>query len=883
MTRDREAMPVRLYRLLLWLALPRHVRGRFMADAVAVFAEVERDARDAAPGARWQALAAELPGIVRLAIAKRTSSPRDLYLPIVQEQSVRSSFTQDIRYAARALRTSPAFSAVVILTLALGIGANTAIFSVVNGVLLKPLSIPEPDRVVALGEGSPTSTPNNYSATSAASFFEWKAASRTMQMGAISPTAMTISSQGEAERVVGTGVLGDFFNTLEARPLLGRVIVPSDESSEAERVIVLSHAMWANRHGSDSAVIGKSVTLNGIARRIVGVMPATFRFPDGASEFYVPLRLTPDERANRDQYYLQPIGRLRPGVTIQQAEAEMAVVASRLKREWPVFNADLRIVIFPVAETIVSAIRMQLFVMMGAVALVLLITCANLGNLLMARATARRRELAVRQALGAGRRRIAQQLLTESLLLAMIGAGLGLALGKSFLRMILAAQSSLNLPRVPDITLDWRVLAFTLGVGLVAGIFFGTFPIWELGRARLDESLRSGGRGMSAGRGMRDILVVSQLALAMVLLTGAGLLVKSFQKLQRVDPGVSAEHVLTFAVNGDSSFFRVALERVRSLAGVRSVALISQLPLTGRGGGAWFNRMDRQLPPGETPQGAIYRLVTPEIFSTLGMRIQRGRALDRNDGPNVRAVVVNEALARTHYQGEDALGKKIYLGAPNNRVIDDATIVGIAADTRDGGMARDAIPTVYLSTTNVRWGTNFAFAIRTDGDPMALAPAVRAAVKSVNTNAPIRAMQTMEDVVAASIAPARWSTTLLGVFALMALLISVVGIFGVLSFLVAQRTKELGIRLALGASASGVRRLVVGGALVLATGGLALGTAGALMMTKAMTSLLYQVEPTDPGTLIVVGAGLLIFAVLASYIPARRATRIDPLTALRSE
>ena len=883
MTREREAMPVRLYRLLLWIALPRHVRGRFMADAVAVFAEVERDARDAGPGERWRALAAELPGIIRLAIAKRTSSARDLYLPIVQEQSVTSSFSQDLRYAARAIRTSPAFSAVVILTLALGIGANTAIFSVVNGVLLKPLAIPEPDRVVALGEGSPASTPNNYNSTSAANFFAWKRASRTMRIAAISSTAMTITGQGEAERIAGTAVIGDFFSTIEARPLLGRMILPSDESLEAEPVVVLTHDMWSKRFGSDSGVVGTSLTLNGTPRRVVGVMPADFRFPDGTREFYVPLRLTPEARANHDQYYLQPIARLQPGVTIDQARAELAVIASRGKLEWPVYNANLHIVAFPVIETIVSGVRMQLFVMMGAVAFVLLITCANLGNLLMARAATRRRELAVRQALGAGRRRIAQQLLTESVLLSMIGASLGLLLGQACLRMILAAQGTLNLPRLGEITLDWRVLGFTLGIGLVAGVFFGTFPLWELGKARFTEELRSGGRGLSAAVGMRDVLVVSQLALAMILLTGAGLLFKSFQKLQEVDPGFAAERVLTFVATGDTTFFRTAVDRLRALPGVRSVALISQLPVTGRGGGAWFNRLDRQLPPGETPQGEAYRIVTPEIFSTLGLRIQRGRPLDPNDGPNVRAVVVNEALVRKYYRGEDPLGKKVYLGAPDNRVIDDATIVGIAADTRDAGMAVDPLPIVYLSRKNVPFGSTFAFALRVNGDPAGMAASVRATLKDINPNAPIRAMQTMDDVVSSAFAPARWSTILLGVFALVALLISVVGVFGVLSFIVAQRTKELGIRLALGASASGVRRLVVGRALTLAAGGLALGTAGALVLTKAMTSLLFQVRPTDPGTMISVGAGLLVMAVLASYIPARRATRIDPLTALRSE
>ena len=872
------------YRALLWIALPRHVRGRFMSDAVEVFADVAREARAQGPLAPWRALAAELPGMIGLAFARRVATPRDLYLPIVQEQSVSSSFGQDLRYAVRALRNAPLFSAVVVLTLALGIGANTAIFSVVSGVLLKPLAVHEPDRLVALGEGSPTSSPTNYGSTSAFNFYAWSEASKTMKMAAISGATMTFSGAGEPQRLAGTGVLGDFLGMIEARPLLGRFVLPSDQSTDAERVVVLSHALWTRQFGADPKVLGTSVTLNNIARRIVGVMPADFRYPDGAAEFWVPLRLTVEERSNHDQYYLQPIGRLNPGVTIGQAQAEMNVVAARLKRDWPVYNADLRIVMYPVLETTVSGVRTQLLVLMGAVALVLLITCANLGNLLMARAAARRRELAVRQALGAGRRRIAQQLLTESIVLALIGAGLGLVVGKGFLRMILAAQVKLNLPRVADIALDWRVMAFTFAIGLFAGVFFGTFPIWELGKTRF-EALRAGSRSVTGSRGMRDVLVVSQLALAMILLTGAGLLVRSFQRLQRVAPGFSVkqEQLLTFAVQADSSFLRLSVDRLRAIPGVRSVSLISQLPVTGRGGGAWFNRMDRPLPAGQTPQGEIYRIVTPDIFSTLGIRIQRGRSLEPTDGPANPVVVVNAALARKYYPDEDALGKKIYLGAPENRIIDNATIVGISDDTRDGGMAADPLPIVYLSRAYAPWATNLAFVIRADGHAESLAAPIRAAIKEIDPRATIRSVQTMRDVVSASFAPARWSTTLVGVFAAVALIISLVGIFGVLSFIVAQRTKELGIRLALGASSAAVRRLVVGRALALAAGGLTVGTVGAVYLTRLMTSLLFEIEPADPATMVAVGALLLTMAVLASYIPARRATRIDPLAALRSE
>ena len=877
-------LPVRLYHALLWIALPRHVRGRFMADAVAVFADVAHDARAEGPAAPWRALAAEMPGIVRLAFARRAATPRDLYLPIVQEQSVSSSFRQDIRYASRTLASSPVFSAVVVLTLGLGIGANTAIFSVVSGVLLKPLAVHEPERLVALGEGAQNSSPTNYGSTSAFNFYAWTEASKTMKIAAISGAAMTLTGEGEPIRLNGTGVLGDFLGMIEARPLMGRFVLPADQDVEAERVVVLSHALWTRQFGADPAILGKSITLNNAARRVVGVMPEAFRWPDGGADYWLPLRLTAEDRTNHDQYYIQPIGRLKPGVTVEQARAEMELVAARLRRDWPVFNADLRIVIYPVMETTVSGVRTQLFVLMGAVAFVLLITCANLGNLLMARAAARRRELAVRQALGAGQRRIAQQLLTESMVLAMIGAIVGLLLGEAFLRMILAAQGTLNLPRTEDIALDGRVLAFTLGVGLLAGVFFGTFPIWELRKARFD-ALRAGSRSIAGGRGMRDLLVVSQLAFAMVLLTGAGLLLRSFQRLHQVNPGFSApqSQLLTFSTTGDSAFLRQSIERLRALPGVRSVAMIGQLPVTGRGGGAWFNRMDRQLPPGETPQGEIYRVVTPEIFSTLGIRIQRGRALDASDHRGNPVVVINSALARKYYPNEDPLGKKIYLGAPENRVIDNATIVGISDDTRDAGMATDPLPIVYVGRVYTPWATSFAFVIRTDGNAEALAAPARAVLKEINPKVIITSMRTMRDVVSAAFAPARWSTTLVGVFAAVALVISLVGIFGVLSFLVAQRTKELGIRLALGASSGRVQRLVVGRALALAGSGLAVGSLGAVYLTRAMTSLLFEIKPADPLTMVAVGAVLLGMALLASWIPAQRATRIDPLAALRSD
>ncbi|PYP61688.1 MAG: permease, partial [Gemmatimonadetes bacterium] len=669
-------------------------------------------------------------------------------------------------------------------------------------------------------------------------------------------------------------------------PLFGRLLTVADEDPSAPQAIVLSYGTWRDLFGEDRGAIGKTITMDGVPRAVVGVMPASFSFLGGPSAFYVPARFDAAFRENRDQYFIQAVGRLRRESSIQQARSEMETVAARLRRDWPVFNTNLKIVVQPMQETIVGGSRSQLMVLMGAVAFVLLITCANLGNLLLARTSGRRREIAVRQALGAGQGRVTRQLLTESVVLALIGGVLGLIVGKLFLALLLAAQATTNLPRSDEIALDGRVLAFNFAISAAAGLIFGLVPAWQLGRGPSSEALREGTRGSSSQQWTRSALVVAELALAMVLLTGAGLLLRSFDQLQRVDPGVRHEKILTFSVrlpHSDATFFPASIERIRAMPGVRSAALVSQLPITGRGIGAWLNRIDRPLPPGVNPTGEAYRVVTPDFFETMGIGLKRGRLLQSSDRREAPVVVINEALAKKYYRGEDPLGKPIYLGAPENRLFQEGTIVGIVADTRDAGLGSDPLPTVYIPLTVMPTWNGFWFVIRTRQQPTAVVSRARAIIRELDPKLPIRNVQTMDEVLSTAVAPARWSTMLLGVFAGVALVIAVLGVFGVLSFLVTQRTRELGIRIALGAAPRQVRRLVVGRGFGLVLTGIGFGLVGAIALTRYMGSLLYGVTTTDPVTYAGVAGVLAAAALIASYLPARRATRVDPILALRAE
>ena len=888
----RRPLAVRLYHRLLTLLLPRRFGDAFAREMTLVFADLHAAAtRSGGVFRGGVALAAELPGLLRLALRERRLERAErlrlqaVLTPHVPDGNMMDSLTQDLRYAFRSLRRTPGFTTVAVLTLALGVGANTAIFSVVDGVLLRPLPLHEPERLLAVGESVRDGSPTDMNSTTAGSFFDWKRQARAVQLAGYSTTSATLTGTGDPERIPGTTAIGGLFEVLGVPAVLGRTLVETEEAPGAERVIVLSHGLWQRLFGTDSDVVGRTLTLNGEPFTVVGVMEADFRFPDGASEYWAPLRQGADARANRDQYFIQVVGRLAPGATIEQAGEELAAVAEGLRRDWPLYNSDLRIAVRPLRDTIVGSVRTRLLVVMGAVALVLLITCANLGNLLLARASVRRREIAVRRALGAGRMRVVRQLLTESLLLAAAGGAAGVLVGHWFLQLLLAAQSTTNLPRIEGIGLDHRVLLFTLGVSIVAGLLFGSLPAWQL-TGTSNEALRTGARGATGRQWTRSTLVVAQVAMAMVLLTGAGLLLRSFVALQRVDPGFTAKRILAFDVSLPDPglpFFSASLDRIRAIPGVRAAALVSQFPVSGRGIGAWFNRLDRPLPPEEKPPAEAYRVVSPEYFETIGLPLKRGRFLTEDDRLERPAVVINEALARRHYASEDPIGEEIYLGAPDNRLFPRATIVGVVGDTRDAGLGSDPLPTVYIPFGVMpRW--RFAtYVVRTEGAPQSVAAAVRTVMREMDAGLPLRNVRTLEDVLGVATATARWSSTLLGVFAFLALAMAALGLFGVLSFVVTQRTRELGICIALGAAPRTMRRMVLRQGLALIGGGLVVGLLGALALTRLMTSLLHGVAPTDPATYGAVAAMLMGIALLASYLPAHRATRIDPMVALRAE
>jgi predicted permease len=878
---------VRAYHALLRALLPAGFNDAFAEDLLAVYAEVDHSARRqrGSVGA-WLAFLAELPGLVRIAIRERRThrTIRASYATTHLEANMIDGLWQDLSFAVRGLRRSPGFAFIAIATLALGIGANTAIFSVVNAVLLTPLRLHDPARLVALGEHGKNSPPNTLNSTSPANLYDWKASARTMHIAGYSGVSGVLTGHGEPQQLVGTSSIGGLLDVAGIRPFLGRVINENDESPSAPQVIVLSYDAWHRIFGEDRSVIGKTLDLNGTPRTIVGVMPAGVSYPGSPNDFWVPSRFDAAFRANRDQYFIDVIGRLADGVTIEKARAEMDVVADRLNRDWPKYNRGTRVGVVSLQETIVAGVRRQLLVLMGAVAFVLLITCANLANLLLARAGSRRREVAVRQALGANRGRIVRQLLTESTVLAVVGGVAGILVGKSFLKLLLAAQVTTNLPRADEIALDSRALAFALLTSVIAGLLFGSAPAWQL--ARSSDALRQGTRVSAGGQWMRNVLVVSELALAMILLTGAGLLLQSFSRLSRIDPGVKTEGRITFSLRlrePHPDFARSAIEQISSVPGVQTVAVASSLPISGRANGAWFNRIDKPLPEDVVPTGELYRVVTPEYFAAVGVPLRIGRLFTSADRVEAPAVVISEALAKKYYPNENPIGKLIYLGAPDNRLFSSAPIVGVVGDTRDAGLGSVAPPTVYIPLAVMPKWPNLSFVIRANGNLSTVVSSARSIIRSMVPNAPIQNVKTLDEVVSAAVAPARWSATLLGTFAAVALVMAVLGVFGVLSFLVTQRTRELGIRLALGASTSAVQRLVVVRGLAIVALGVGLGLAGAYSLTRFMQTLLFDVTPTDAGTFVAVALVLFGAAALASYLPARRATRVDPMIALRAE
>jgi predicted permease len=800
---------------------------------------------------------------------------------------------QDLRYALRNLAKAPTFTIIALITLALGIGANTAIFSVVNAVLLRALPYAQPDRLVVVGQNGFTSAPP-------ANFFDWKRDNHVFEnIGAGEAWTPNLTGIDKPEQVIGLRVTSDIFPVLGVKPILGRTFVPQEERTGNDREVVLSYGFWQRRFSGRRNAIGQTVSLNGASYTIVGVMPKGFRFAPfwvTKAEIWAPLRLDPSDRLRNS---LRLFARLKPGVSLQQARADMATITARLEAQFPGTNKNVTVV--PLKEQVVGDIRPALLVLLCAVGFVLLIACANVAHMLLARASARKREIAVRAALGASRARIMRQFLTESAVLALTGGSLGVLMAIWGMRVLLASAPS-EITRFGTIQIDSTVLLFAFVISIVTGVAFGFAPALQSSAMNLVETLKEGAHSMSEGsrRGaVRRLLVASEFALAVVLLAGAGLMIRTFAALQAIDPGFNPHHLLTMVVSvagaqdanaNRAAFYEQALDRIRALPGVTAAGAINHLPLAGDVWGIPFFIEGRPIPKrGEEPYGA-YRVVLPGYFRTMDIPILRGRDFQRNDDHGApKVAIVNQYLAQHYWPGEDPIGKRISIGLGGEPTW--MTVVGVVANIVRHDWTDKAGSEYYLpllqSPSYLRDQSPFSayltIVVRTAGDAAAQTSAVENAIRSLDKTVTLSEVETMEEVVADTNAQPRFYLSLLTAFAAVALILAAVGIYGVMSHSVSRRTHEMALRMALGAQSSEVMRLVVGESMMLAAVGGAVGLAGALALTPMMKTLLYGVRAGDPTTFATVALVLGAVGLLASYIPARRATKVDPMVALRYE
>jgi putative ABC transport system permease protein len=805
------------------------------------------------------------------------------------------NFWQDLRYGMRMLLKHKSVTAIAVLSLALGIGANTAIFSLVDAVLLRPLPFHEPDRLVMVWEeasriGFPRNTP------APANYADWKAQNQSFEdLAALRYGSYNLTDENEPEKVEAQAVTANFFPLLGVVPVRGRSFAPEEDQPEGNKVVLLSYSLWQRRFGGDPELIGKELLLDGQQHTVIGVMPSGFQFLAKETDMWLPMAFTARDLANRGGHYLTVVGRLKPGVTLAQGQDDIAAITHHINETNPTPGFELGSVVISLREQLAGNVRPMLLVLLGAVGLVLLIACANIANLLLARGAARYREIAVRTALGAGRHRIVRQLLTESMLLAVAGgvAGLFIAwLSFSFLKQIIPSSMALN----ANVQIDAKVFGFMLLLSLFTGIIFGLTPALQAARIDLNVVLKQGGGRTGTGAGhrrLRGALVVTEIALALVLLVGAGLLIQTFLRLRALDIGVNPENVLTLRTSLPRSkyselpkrvaFYEQVLERVRALPGVVAAGYTSAVPLTWKGGTNGFTVEGADPQPG---QDANTRQVSAGYMETMNINLRQGRFFDDHDDAQSQPVtIINETMARQYWPGESALGKRFKVGSIDDQV-PWITIVGIVGDIKEMGL--EAPPKAemffpYQQLPRVLWNMPRDLTVRTTGDPLSLVAAVRQAVWSVDPAQPVSNVRTMEDILSGEVTQRRITMTLLAAFAGLALLLASLGIYGVLSYAVAQRTQEIGIRMALGANRLEVLRLVMGDGLRLAGAGVAIGLGVSLALTQLMTRLLFGVTASDPRTLAGVTLLLLTVALVACYVPARRAARVDPMVALRNE
>ena len=808
-------------------------------------------------------------------------------------------FLLDLRYAARMLRRNSGFTLVAVLTLALGIGANTAIFSVVRVVLLKALPYPRADRLVMVYEDVRLPNyQNRKNEPSPGNFSDWNSHNAVFDsMAAYRNRSFNLTGEGEPARVEGELVTAAFFTTLQISPALGRAFAPEEDRPGGSHVVVISDGLWKSRFASDAQVLGKKIPLDGDAYAVIGVMPPGFHFPDPDDQIWVPMGLSPAELSNHGSHFLLVFARLKSGIPLSRAQAEMDALAKHLTEQYPATNTGQTVNVVSLHDDIAGPVRPALLALMAAVGLVLLIACANVANLLLARASVRQREVALRQALGASRSRIARQLLTESLLLALLGCALGLFLARWCLAT-LKLFAALALPRTEEFSLNAPVLLFAIVLSILAGIVFGVGPALHSARASVQETLKSGIREspLRSGLRTRNLLVIIETALGAIVVIAAVLLLRSFLRIEHVPLGFQPQGVLTFRVipRGErysqlstrAAFYRRVLERIEGLPQVQSAAAVSFIPLTLARGSKGFT-MDGRAPtdPGQIPM-AGYNVVTPGYFATMRITLLRGRDFSWNDSPQAQPVVtINEATAMRYWPAENPIGKRIRLGGSEETGLPWLTIAGIVADVREFDPMTEPQPTLYFPISQFAdpAGILRDWVVRTDNDPKAVAASVRAAVWDIDKDLPITRIRTMQEVRSMAIVSPRLNLVLFGLFAALALLLASIGIYGVTSYGVAQRTREIGIRLALGANRSDVVRTVVTQTIRLVTVGLLLGLIGAFALTRLMSSMIYGISSSDPATFSAVAFSLMAVALAACYAPARRALRVDPVVALRYE
>jgi putative ABC transport system permease protein len=793
----------------------------------------------------------------------------------------------DFRYGLRLLRRSPVFAAVTIGTLALGIGATTAIYSMVESVVLRPLPYHDPDRVVIVWEdASFVSFPRNTPAP--ANYFSWKEMNRTLaDLAATRGATASLTTGGPPEQVIGRRATANFFSVLGVEPVVGRTFTEEEDQTGAP-VTLISYGLWQRRYAGDPAVVGSDITMNGSRRQIIGVMPRGFVFRSRDVDFWNPIQFTPAERAQRGSHYLNVVGRLARGVTLEQAREDMRAVAARLASEYPDTNRQLGAVVLPIKEDALGDTRLQLIVLLAAAACVLLIACANIASLLLSRAIGRSGEMAVRAAIGATRGRLVRQMIVEAMILALAGGALGVLLAPAGMR-VLRTMVPLTVPAPDASAFDPGVLAFALLLSLATGLLFSVVPALQTARGSLSGVLQQGGRAGIGGRALpRDLLVVAQIAVALVLLVGAGLLVRTLANLRGIDVGFRPDRLLTMRTSLPApryadptarlAFYDRVIAGVRELPGVEGAAYVSTLPFLSIGNTTGY------LVEGVEPvegQDALYRVATPDYLRTIGAEVVEGRLPDQRDGRDAPPIVVlNATFARLYWPDRSAIGRRVRFGGESAPW---RTVIGVVKDVRERGYELEMKPGAYVTYAQVltSWLPEW-LVVRTTGDPVVLTAAIRGVVARIDPEQPVSAVRTMEEIVALNVVDRTGQTTLLTVFAGLALLLACLGLFGVLSYAVTQRTREIGVRLALGATAGGIARLVVGHGLAPAAG-LAAGLALSWAFTRTMRSLLYGIGAGDPGAYGAAVALLGLIALIACGLPALRAARVDPIQVLRQD